>query len=35
MATIPLIAWVLNEYYYAIGLLILFIIVVVPHIKRK
>jgi acyl phosphate:glycerol-3-phosphate acyltransferase len=35
MATIPVTAWVLKENYYAIGLLILFIIVVIPHIKRK
>jgi acyl phosphate:glycerol-3-phosphate acyltransferase len=35
MATIPITAWILEEYYYSIGLLILLVFVVILHIKRK
>ena len=35
MATIPITAWIIEEYYFAIGLLILLIFVINLHIKRK
>lgn len=35
MISIPITAWILNEYHLAVGLLILLIIVVIPHLTRK
>lgn len=35
MISIPLTAWIMKEYYFAIGLLILLVIVVIPHLARK
>lgn len=35
MATIPITAWILEEYNFAIGLSILLMVVIIPHIKSK
>ncbi|WP_164668690.1 glycerol-3-phosphate acyltransferase [Virgibacillus doumboii] len=35
MGSIPVTAWILEETYFAIGLFILLIVVVIPHIQRK
>ena len=35
MMSIPITAWAVGESHFAIGLLILFIIVIIPHIMRK